>query len=78
MAFQSVTCVVVYRVSVGKCEQDGRPVSWPRETLGDFETQSAAEQALAAAGFTLNSWGMWKSPSRWGEVTRMLVESITG
>ena len=78
MAFQTVTCLVVYRASIGGCEGDGRPVTWPVQHLGDFETQRDADQALADAGLTRSSYGNWTGYYQWGSVSRILIEQISG
>ena len=76
MSFELVICVVVYRVFTGACDSEGRHIHTSSTTLGDFETQRDADQALADAGFTRQSWGGWTSHSgySWGSVSRLLIE----
>lgn len=73
MAFQIVQCEVRWTAQVGYSGNELPPIKY--ESVGDFETERDAEQALADAGFTRLSYG-WRSYQGYGYgyVTRYLKE----
>ncbi len=75
MSFQIVQCEVRWFVSVGYTGNELPPAKY--ETLGEFETEHDAEQALVNAGFTRSPYS-WRDSSGYGyghgSVTRVLKE----
>jgi hypothetical protein len=77
MAFETVTCKVVFRVSVTDCDGSGCPNGATTRTMGDYETKDAAHQALIDNGFTRKEWGTWVKNYQHGGASRILIEIPT-
>jgi len=73
--FQTVVCVVAHSAVVQQLAGDGNTVN-NTTSLGYFETKRDAEQMLADAGFTRNSWDGWIKYSHYqrAHVQRMIIE----
>jgi hypothetical protein len=73
MTFQIVRCEVRWVVKIGYSGNELPPSTY--ESLGPFETERDAEQALADTGFTRKTSSYWKNGS-YGEawIARTLKE----
>lgn len=71
MAFQIVQCEVRWLACIGYSGTELPPSTY--ETIGEYETERDADQALADAGMTRVSYG-WRGEYATGYVQRTLKE----